>query len=402
MKIIHTADWHLCDSLGRNDRTKDLEARVERVAELCIEHDAEVLLIAGDLFSERASVPEMTAALLHIHKAFVPFFAKGGTILAITGNHDRDARINMVLAGMRLAVPVPRSGEPVPGGRLYLVNSLGVVVLQSKAGRRVQFVLVPYPFASRYEISAADFPSREAENTQIKTILADWLQKRSAQIDHSLPTVLVAHLHVCGSETHSLYKITAAEDHQFQFADVNPMWAYVALGHIHLPQMLAGAANVQYPGSLDRLDFGETHDTHAVLLLEIDGAAAVVPVRLPIAPTAFHTIDLTAPDSADIEALAAKYPDSETALVRVRIAGTADGTSRDEIARQLRKCFPRWHAIEWEQAESAAPDRERRYDSRAGFETTVRAYLADRLTGDPDAADVLALADTFLTEARSS
>ena len=402
MKIIHTADWHLCDSLGRNDRTKDLEARVERVAALCLEHDAEVLLIAGDLFSERASVPEMTAALLHIHRVFVPFFERGGTILAITGNHDRDARINMVLAGMKLAVPVRGSGEPLPGGRLYLANSAGVVVLRSRSGQRVQFVLVPYPFASRYEISAADFPTQAEENTQIKTILADWLQKKSAEIDHALPTVLVAHLHVCGSETHSLYKITAAEDHQFQFGDLNPMWAYVALGHIHLPQMLAGAANVQYPGSLDRLDFGESHDTHTVLLLEIDGAAAVVPVRLPIAPTAFHTIDLTAPDGADIAALAALYPDRDTALVRIRIAGTADGTSRDEIARQLRKTFPRWHAIEWEQAESSATDRGRRYDSRAGFETTVRKYLADRLDGDPDAADVLALAETFLTEARTS
>ena len=224
MKIIHTADWHLCDSLGRNDRTKDLEARVERVAALCLEHDAEVLLIAGDLFSERASVPEMTAALLHIHRVFVPFFERGGTILAITGNHDRDARINMVLAGMKLAVPVRGSGEPLPGGRLYLANSAGVVVLRSRSGQRVQFVLVPYPFASRYEISAADFPTQAEENTQIKTILADWLQKKSAEIDHALPTVLVAHLHVCGSETHSLYKITAAEDHQFQFGDLNPMW----------------------------------------------------------------------------------------------------------------------------------------------------------------------------------
>ncbi len=400
MKIIHTADWHLCDSLGRNDRTRDLEIRVERVAALCMEHDAEVLLIAGDLFSEQASVPEMTAALMHLHGAFAPFFERGGTILAITGNHDRDAKINMVLAGMKLAVPKREAGELLPGGRAYIVNGPRIVVLRSRSGQRVQFVLAPYPFASRYQISAADFPAREAENTQIKSVLAAWI--KDAKVDPTLPTVLVAHLHICGSATHSLYKMTAADDHQFEFGDLNPMWAYVALGHIHLPQMLSGAANVQYPGSLDRLDFGETHDTHAVLLLEIDGAAAVVPVRLPIAPTAFHTIELTAPDVADIDAVAAEYPDRETALVRIRIAGTADGTSRDEIARQLKKCFPRWHAIEWERAESSAPDRERRYDSRAGFETTVRKYLADRLDGDPDAADVLALADTFLTEARTS
>jgi hypothetical protein len=35
MRLIHTADWLLCDRLGRIDRTKDLETRVERVAALC-------------------------------------------------------------------------------------------------------------------------------------------------------------------------------------------------------------------------------------------------------------------------------------------------------------------------------------------------------------------------------
>src|SRR6266478_5929909 len=103
MRIIHTADWHLCDRLGRIDRTVDLQKRVEHVAALCQEHAADVLLIAGDLFSEQASVEDMTDALKHVHKTFDSFFAGGGTILAITGNHDRDTRINMVRAGMTLA-----------------------------------------------------------------------------------------------------------------------------------------------------------------------------------------------------------------------------------------------------------------------------------------------------------
>src|ERR1700729_1683634 len=103
MKIIHTADWHLCDRLGRIDRTKDLYARVELVAQYCQERDADVLLIAGDLFSEQASVEDMTQALKHLREVFTPFFDRGGTVLAITGNHDRDGRINMVRAGMTLA-----------------------------------------------------------------------------------------------------------------------------------------------------------------------------------------------------------------------------------------------------------------------------------------------------------
>ncbi len=402
MKIIHTADWHLCDELGRNDRTEDLETRVERVAALCVEHDAELLLIAGDLFSEQASVPKMTAAFRHLHEAFLPFFERGGTILAITGNHDRDVRIDAFLTGMKLAVPV-KSGAHLAGGRLYLANGPAVVVLPDRGGQRVQFVLVPYPFGSRFNVSAADFPTPEAANTRVQSIIANWIQKKSGEIDLTLPTVLMAHLHVVGHSPHAPYsKWDASKDHQFQFGDLNPMWSYVALGHIHLPQMLGGAAHVRYSGSLDRLDFGETHDEHGVLLLEILGANSVDPVRLPIPPTPFHTVELTDPTLDDIAALTEKYPDRETAIVRIFIKGMGEGASRDEITRQLKRTFPRYHEIRWCAEESTAAAPAQRYDSRAGFDSTVRTFLSDRLAGDADAAAVLALAETFLTESRTA
>ena len=47
MKIIHTADWHLCDSLGRIKRYDDFRSRVETIAGLCDEHAVDVVLIAG-------------------------------------------------------------------------------------------------------------------------------------------------------------------------------------------------------------------------------------------------------------------------------------------------------------------------------------------------------------------
>src|SRR5262249_44836515 len=54
MRVLHTADWHLADRLGRIDRTADLRRAVERVAALCEAEKADLLLVAGDLFSELA------------------------------------------------------------------------------------------------------------------------------------------------------------------------------------------------------------------------------------------------------------------------------------------------------------------------------------------------------------
>ncbi|QEL13335.1 metallophosphoesterase family protein [Limnoglobus roseus] len=398
MRIIHTADWHLCDRLGRLDRTADLQARVEVVAKLCDEHTADVLLIAGDVFSEQASVDDMTRALEHVRKTFAPFFRRGGTILAVTGNHDRDGRINMVRAGMTLAAPDAGADGTLAGGRMYLLNGRAVTTLKAANGKRVQFVLVPYPFPSRYELSAADYRSKEEENRLLHAKVAEWIRTAATdkKFDVTLPTVLTAHLHVRGSEAHGLYKMSERDDVLFDFADLNPSWAYVALGHIHKPQALGGAANVRYPGSLDRLDFGDTHDDHGVLLLEIDGPNAVVPTRLPIPGTPFHSITITDAET-ELPTLAEKYPDFATAIVRVTV--TPGGSlSRDDITRQLRKQFPRLHDLRW--ADAGTPsDAPAKFTPRAGFETTVRDYLTEQLDGDPDREAVLALAETYLKDA---
>src|SRR5207249_4634654 len=109
-------------------------------------------------------------------------------------------------------------------------------------------------------------------------------------------------------------------------------WAYVALGHIHLPQALNGRLHVRYTGSLDRLDFGETHDGHGVLLVEIGPAGLVrEPECLPIPATPFHTIALADPE-AELPRLV-DHPGREAAIVRVTIGPTAGGPSRDEIVR---------------------------------------------------------------------
>ncbi len=402
MRIIHTADWHLCDRLGRIDRTKDLEQRVERVAALCEERAADLLLIAGDLFYEDARLEHMAEAFTHIRKTFAPFFARGGTILSITGNHDRDAKINLVRGGMSLAVP--HAGAALERGRMHLINGRTVCSLADAAGQRVQFVLVPYPFPSRYNLVATGYRSKEEENRLLHEEVAKWIQGATAKesFDTSLPTVLVAHLHVRGAEVHSLYKMTERDDVLFDFAELNPSWAYVALGHIHKPQSLGGAAHVRYPGSLDRLDFGETHDDHGVLFLEITSTGLVgEPERLPIPATPFHTIALTDPE-AELPGLAEKYRERETALARITVAPPSAGLSREEVARQVRHLFPRLHQFEWAEQPDASGESASTFVPRHGFETTVRDYLAERLADDPDKDAILAMVEPFLAKAGDS
>ena len=85
MKLLHTADWHLGDRLGRIDRTDDLRRAVERVAAYCEQERVDVLLVAGDLFSEQASYDQMTDALGHLGKTFRPFSSQARASSSLVG-----------------------------------------------------------------------------------------------------------------------------------------------------------------------------------------------------------------------------------------------------------------------------------------------------------------------------
>jgi len=400
VRILHTADWHLCNRLGRIDRSRDLESRVEAIANLCEEHAADVLLIAGDLFDDRAGLDQMEAAFRHILATFHSFLKRGGSILAVTGNHDRDAKINMIRTGMSLAAPFARDDRGrIAGGRMYLSNGRIVATLADPQGVEVQFVFVPYPFPSRYDLADVEILAKEQLHQALHARVSEWLADlpKKPDFNMALPTVMLAHLHVKGADINKgLYKMTAADDVLMDFADLHTQWAYIALGHIRQPQLVGGAAHIRYPGSLDRLDITEDHE-HGAILLDIGPAGLLgEPTFLAIPATPFHRIAIANLDE-ELPALEAKFPDRETAIVQVEIAPHSSTISRDEATRRLRKIFPRlqdarWIPAEPTEAEPSGP----RVHARASLEETVRTYLEQQT--DPDMDELKKLAESFLKD----
>jgi exonuclease SbcD len=402
MRILHTADWHLNDRLGRIDRQPDLVARLNEMAGYLDAHDVDVLLVAGDFFSTFSRVDTLRDVLGEVNRVFRPFLLRGGTMLVLSGNHDHEATFSMLRTALDLASPVTGSqGGVHPGGRLYLTNRPGHLALAGRGGQVVQFVLLPYPTPARYLRDRETVPgSLEERHHLLSLALVRALQRiREQHIDPRLPSVLAGHIHVRGSEVHNLYHVSEREDVIFEPGEVPTNWAYVALGHIHKPQALPGAPHARYAGSIERMDLAERSDDKGAVLVEVGPAGLVgQPTILPLAATPIYAVAIDDPDS-ELPGLAERYPDRERALVRYTLTYEPGKHNPDALRQEIERIFPRWYwrdppRVKGQELQPAPGPAGSLRDVRG----TTRAYLEERLRDHKDRAALLELADRYLDE----
>ena len=393
MKLLHTADWHLNDRLGRIDRTDDLRKAVERVGAYCHEQAVDVLIVAGDLFSELARPDALRETIHHWQDVFSGFLAGGGTILTLTGNHDNENFCRTLRHAMTLAAPtVGTPGELVSPGRLYLAADPTLLRLRDRVGGfDVQFVLMPYPTPTRYLTGEGGqkYGSPDEKNRLLVSAFEKTLHDliEHPEFDSALPAVLSAHVNCYGSQIGpSLFRLTEQEDVVVNAEAVWDRFAYVALGHIHKPQFLGGREHVRYSGSIERMDLGEQHDIKGVVRFDLGPAGRVGDIMtLPLPSTPIYDINVVDPES-DLDRIKAEYPDAQTDLVNLHITYTAGRDNLEAILRELDRIFPRWYARDWTETGALLPGTLAGVepDRSKSFAETVREYLDQELIQHPE------------------
>jgi DNA repair protein SbcD/Mre11 len=404
MKILHTADWHLNDKLRRQDRTFHLRSRVEQIAAICEQEQVDVLLIAGDLFSDLATAPQVADSFRHLRRTFAGFLARGGVAIAVPGNHDQDGRIRPYLelarAGMELAEPQKTRGDRFKPGQAYLLDTSFIGRVQDSRGQfDVQFVLVPFPSRSRLLTGEETGTTAGELNRSTQDMAAGWLRGLSEMsgYDTGLPTVLMAHLHVSGADIgRGLFRLSEEQDFILDEGALPTGLEYVALGHIHKPQCIRGMSHVRYAGSLDRMDFGEKDDEKSIVLVEIGPRGRIgEPVLVPIEATPMVDLKISDP-STDCEAIVRMVPNAIDSLVRIEIASTVSATL-ETVDRAIREALPNVTWIEKQRSALLDSPSARTVIHGPNLRATVIDYLKGRLKDDDcQRDDVLALAGRFL------
>ncbi len=323
MRLLHFADAHIdMSNYGRHDPETGLPVRVldflkslDTIVDTAIGEKVDLVLFAGDAYRDRSPAPtfqrEWGKRIIRLSKA-------GIRTLLLVGNHDLSpalGRANAIQEFDTLEIPH------------VTVLARPQFLSAEELGLPAQVIAIPWisrsGFVASTEASLAD--SGEI-NTNMEERLASLVDAWLKKADPTLPVILTAHASVQGAQYGSERSVMLGADMILPGSLVkDPRLDYVALGHIHKPQDLNEKAHppVIYPGSIERVDFGEAADEKFFIIAEVARGRAKVDWKqlTGIRPFIDRYISIDSPENVPA-ALKAALPPLEAldgAIVRLTV-----------------------------------------------------------------------------------
>lgn len=270
-KILHFADAHIdMANYGRRDADTGLPVRVmdflralDQIVDAAIEEQVDLVLFAGDAYKDRNPAPtfqrEWGKRIMRLSNAGIP-------TLLLVGNHDLSPAL-----GRAHALETFNTLE-VPS--ITVIDKPAFLGPEQLGGLPLQVIGVPWISRSGMmavlDISASDPAEVYAQlSVKISTILNEWL----TNADPTLPVILTAHASVQGAKYGGERMVMLGTDLVLPGSMVrDKRLDYVALGHIHKPQDLNEGEHppVIYPGSIERVDFGEAEEDKFFIIAHVE------------------------------------------------------------------------------------------------------------------------------------
>ncbi|KZK77065.1 Nuclease SbcCD subunit D [Pseudovibrio sp. Ad46] len=290
LKILHTADWHIGQSLNGWSRTYEHQQFFMELEELIERHEVDALVVAGDVFDNQNPSADATQML---YEALARFREKRPHLVTVltAGNHDPAGRVEApgVLfqkIGVQAVGMVRRKD-----GLLDLSHHL--VPLHDTDGAVKAYVLaLPFPRAT--DLPGLSFSSSE-EGSPVVRAVAELYEAAVSQAREQIgemPLIATGHLNVVGGyeSEGAERRILIGGEHAMPWEQFPDDLSYLALGHLHKPQIV-GKETIRYSGSPFPLSVAEQHYKHSVNLLSYSDAGVLSIERLPLSrPVPFHRL----------------------------------------------------------------------------------------------------------------
>jgi exonuclease SbcD len=269
MKLLHFSDAHIdMANYGRHDPETGLPLRVldflkslDEIVDTAISEKADMVIFSGDAYKDRSPAPtfqrEWGRRIMRLSQAKIP------TLLLI-GNHDVSPSIGRAHALQEfktLQVPFVK-----------VLDQPCFLKSDELWDLPVQVIAMPWITRSGLMAVTGETDSTEAFS-HIEGNMGELIEGWVEETDSSLPIIFIAHASIEGAKFGGERLVMLGNDLVLSGSLVkNPKFNYVAMGHIHKPQDVNEGSQppVIYPGSIERVDFGEAKEDRFFVIAHIE------------------------------------------------------------------------------------------------------------------------------------
>lgn len=280
MRILHTSDWHLGQHFMGKTRQAEHRAWCDWLVQTVQDQQADALIIAGDIF-DTGTPPSY--AREQYNDFIVQMHGTGCQLVIVAGNHDSVAMLNEskgLLGKLNTQVIATVGAEPDEQ-----------VLLLTQRNGDVGAIVCAIPFLRPRDIQRSQAgQSADDKQSDLQQAIAEHYaqlyaraEAKRAELGVKVPIIGTGHLTTVGvSLTESVREIYVGSLTAFP-TDAFPAFDYLALGHIHRPQKVAGLEHIRYSGSPIALSFDESKQQKELLQIDLDstGLQAVQVIEIP-------------------------------------------------------------------------------------------------------------------------
>lgn len=262
MKILHTADWHIGKQLHKHSLSEELQFFFDWLLNTIKNEKIELLLISGDIFDKANPSLDDRSLYFQFLKKLI---AQNVKVIVTGGNHDSIRYLDApseILEFLDIRV--------IGGARKNLEEEL--IEIRNKEDK-LELIVAAVPFLRDKDVRNPETDSQysnraEAIRHGIEKHYTD-LAKLAKKKYPNTPVIAMGHLYAKGSiESESEREIHIGNQAAIESKIFDEIYKYVALGHIHRPQIIGKNPFIRYSGSPIPLSFSEKKDIKSVVILE--------------------------------------------------------------------------------------------------------------------------------------
>lgn len=262
MKILHTADWHIGKVLHKHSLATELGLFFDWMIGYIEDEDIDLLIVSGDVFDlANPTIKDKE----QYYDIVLRLYNTGCKVIITGGNHDSVGELNApkeILSAINITV--------VGGATESIENEL--IPVKNERGD-LELVVAAVPFLRDRDLRTKDdsikYDSRvEAIREGIKAHYSALGNLCAEQYPDTM-AIAMGHLYASGVTVSESEREIHVGNQAAVKSNIFPsQFDYIALGHIHKPQMVDSNPSIRYSGSPIALSFSEKEDVKQVLLIE--------------------------------------------------------------------------------------------------------------------------------------